>query len=117
MRVLIILNDAPYGGERTYNGARLALALLKVDPQSQLTVFLMGDAVLAAKAGQKTPEGYYNLERMLGRVVLGKGSVLLCGTCMAARGIVDAEILEGAQHSTMDALAEATVAADKVLVF
>jgi uncharacterized protein involved in oxidation of intracellular sulfur len=54
---------------------------------------------------------------MLGRVVLGKGSVLLCGTCMAARGIVDAEILEGAQHSTMDALAEATAAADKVLVF
>jgi uncharacterized protein involved in oxidation of intracellular sulfur len=117
MRVLIILNVAPYGGERTYNGVRLAMALLKADPQTQLTLFLMGDAVLTAKAGQKTPEGYYNLERMLGRVLLAKGSVLLCGTCMAARGIADTEILEGARQSTMDALAEAMIGADKVLAF
>ena len=117
MRVLIILNDPPYGGERTYNGLRLALTMQKVDPQAQITVFMMGDAVLAAKAGQKTPEGYYNLERMLGRVLLGKGSVLLCGTCMTARGLADTEVLDGAQRSTMDALAEATAAADRVLVF
>ena len=54
---------------------------------------------------------------MLGRVLLGKGSVLLCGTCMTARGIADSEVLDGAQRSTMDALAEATAAADRVLVF
>ena len=53
MRVLIILNDAPYGGERTYNGLRLALAMLKADPAVQMTAFLLGDAVLAAKAGQE----------------------------------------------------------------
>jgi uncharacterized protein involved in oxidation of intracellular sulfur len=117
MRVLTILNDAPYGGERTYNGLRLALALQKADPQAELTVFLMGDAVLAAKAGQKTPEGYYNLEQMLGRVILAKGAVLLCGICMAARGIGDTEMIAGAQHSTMDALAQAAGVADKVLVF
>jgi uncharacterized protein involved in oxidation of intracellular sulfur len=117
MRVLIILNDPPYGGERTYNGLRLALAMLKANPQAQITLFMMGDAVLAAKAGQKTPEGYYNLERMLERVLLGKGSILLCGTCMTARGLADTEVLDGAQRSTMDALAEATAAADRVLVF
>lgn len=117
MRILIILNDAPYGGERTYNGLRLALALLKAEPQAQVTVFLMGDAVLAAKAGQITPEGYYNLERMLGRLVLAKGVVLACGSCMAARALADGELLAGAQRSTMDALAAATAAADRVLVF
>ncbi|MCI3132818.1 DsrE/DsrF/TusD sulfur relay family protein [Phenylobacterium aquaticum] len=117
MRTLIILNDAPYGGERTYNGLRLALALQKAAPEGSVTIFLMGDAVLAAKAGQHTPEGYYNLERMLDRLVLAKGVVLACGTCMAARALTDGELLAGAQHSTMDALAEATVAADKVLVF
>jgi uncharacterized protein involved in oxidation of intracellular sulfur len=117
MHTLIILNEAPYGGERTYNGLRLALPLLKGDPQARITAFLMGDAVLAAKTGQKTPEGYYNLERMLGRLLLAKGSVLLCGTCMAARGLDKAEMLPGAQVSTMDALAEATSAADRVLVF
>jgi uncharacterized protein involved in oxidation of intracellular sulfur len=117
MSALVILNDAPYGGERTYNGLRLTLALLKADPLAQVTVFLMGDAVSAARAGQKTPQGYYNLEHMLSRVMLSKGSVLLCGSCMDARGLTDSEIVEGAARSNMDTLAEATGAADRVLVF
>ncbi|EWH01407.1 hypothetical protein Q427_14205 [Halomonas sp. BC04] len=76
----------------------------------------MGDAVSGAKAGQKTPDGFYNTERMIKRVIT-KGSVLLCGTCMDARGLTDGEVVEGAERSTMDALAEATEQADKVLVF
>ncbi|WP_309604954.1 DsrE family protein [Phenylobacterium sp.] len=117
MRLLAILNDAPYGGERTYNGLSLTLALLKADARAEVTVFLMGDAILAAKAGQKTPQGYYNLEHMLVRVVLAKGRVLACGSCMAARALADGELVAGAQRSTMDALAEATAAADRVLIF
>ncbi|MDP2740368.1 MAG: DsrE family protein, partial [Pseudorhodobacter sp.] len=66
---------------------------------------------------QKTPDGYYNMERMLKRVVTGKGAVLLCGTCMDARGMTDEDVIEGAGRSTMDELGEATIAADKVLVF
>lgn len=117
MKTLFILNDPPYGTERVYNGLRLAHALAKNDAQAQITVFLMADAVLAAKAGQKTPDGFYNVERMLKRVVAGKGQVLICGTCLDARGIADAEIMEGARRSTMDELAAATIAAEKVLVF
>ena len=117
MRILFIINDPPYGTERVYNALRLAHALVKKDPATQITVFLMADAVIAGKAQQKTPEGYYNIERMLKRVISGKGSVLLCGACMDARGMNEAELLEGAQRSTMDALANATAAADKVLVF
>jgi uncharacterized protein involved in oxidation of intracellular sulfur len=117
MKMLFILNDPPYGTERVYNGLRLAHALAKNDAQAQITVFLMADAVLAAKAGQKTPDGFYNVERMLKRVFAGKGEVLLCGTCMDARGIGEAEIMKGARRSTMDELAAATIAADKVLVF
>ena len=117
MRTLIILNDAPYGGERTYNGLRLALAPLKADSTAQITVFLLGDAVVAATAGQKTPEGYYNIERMLDRVLVDRGKVLLCGACMDARGLTDAEAIEGALRSSMDALSAETAAADKVLVF
>ena len=82
MQVLLILNDPPYGTERCYNGLRLALALAKIDPAITVTVFLMADAVLAAKSGQKTPDGYYNVERMLKGVLAGKGQVLFCGTCM-----------------------------------
>lgn len=117
MKSLLILNDPPYGTERVYNGLRLAHALAKNDAEAQVTMFLMADAVLAAKAGQKTPDGFYNVERMLKRVVVGKGQVLLCGTCLDARGITDAEIMDGARRSTMDELAAATIAADKVLVF
>jgi uncharacterized protein involved in oxidation of intracellular sulfur len=117
MKTLLILNGPPYGDERCYNALRLAHALSKNGTEGEVTVFLMADAVAAAKAGQKTPEGYYNVERMLARVISGRGRVLLCGTCMTARGLEDAEIIPGAVRSTMDELAEATLVADKVLVF
>lgn len=95
----------------------MAHALVKADVANTVTVFLMADAVVGAKAGQKTPDGYYNMERMLKRVVSGKGEVLLCGTCMDARGLSEADMMEGAHRSTMDELAANTIAADKVLVF
>lgn len=114
MKILFILNDPPYGTERCYNALRLAHALLKAE--AEVTVFLMADAVGGARKGQKTPEGYYNMERMLKRVAR-KGSLLLCGMCMDARGIAEGDVLDDARRSTMDELADATIAADKVLVF
>lgn len=117
MQALLILNDPPYGTERCYNGLRLTLALAKSEPTAAVTVFLMADAVVAAKAGQKTPDGYYNVERMLKAVLGGKGQVLLCGICMDARGLGEADIIAGARRSTLNELAAATLAADKVLVF
>jgi uncharacterized protein involved in oxidation of intracellular sulfur len=117
MKALFIINDPPYGTERVYNALRLAHALLKKEPQTEVTVFLMADAVIAAKAGQKTPDGYYNVERMLKRVLAANGKVLLCGTCMDARGLNDDALMAGARRSTMDELAAVTVEADKVMVF
>lgn len=117
MGILFILNDPPYGTERVYNGLRLAHALLKRDPDMAIKVFLMADAVLAAKKGQKTPDGYYNLERMLKRIAARDSRLLLCGTCMDARGLTEDDTIEGAKRSTMDELAELTATADRVLVF
>jgi uncharacterized protein involved in oxidation of intracellular sulfur len=117
VKILFVINDPPYGTERVYNALRLAHALSKQDPAAEVTVFLMADAVLSAKSGQKTPNGYYNVERMLKGVLKPHGRVLLCGTCMDARGIGESELMEGAQRSAMDELARATLAADKVLVF
>lgn len=78
----------------------------------------MADAVYCAKKGQKTHEGYYNIERMLKRFSLGNHRILFCGTCMDARGLTDTEFVESARRSTIDELAaEATAAANKVLVF
>lgn len=117
MKMLFILNDPPYGTERCYNALRLAHALAKTDPSTSVTVFLMADAVVAAKAGQKTPDGYYNVERMLKRVLSAGNKVLLCGTCMDARGLTQEQMMVGVERSTMEALAAATVEASKVLVF
>lgn len=117
MKMLFILNDPPYGTERCYNALRLANALAKNAPTTQITVFLMADAVSSAKKGQKTPDGYYSLERMLKRFGTGDHKLLLCGTCMDARGMTDGELIDGARRSTMDGLAQATATADKVVVF
>lgn len=112
---LFIVNDAPYGNERAYNALRLAGTLATREGQS-VRLFLMADAVGCAKSGQKVPEGYYNVQLMLGKV-LRKGEVGLCGTCMDARGLRDDELIEGARRGTMAQLADWTAEADKVLVF
>jgi uncharacterized protein involved in oxidation of intracellular sulfur len=114
MNTLLIINEPPYGNERSYNALRLAKALTAAG--CEVSLFLMADAVSCAKAGQKVPEGFYNIELML-KAVARKGRVLLCGTCMDARGVADDQVIEGAQRSTMKELAEHTMSADKVLVF
>ena len=113
---LFILNDAPYGTERSYNGLRLAGSLVKRDGED-VRVFLMGDAASCAKAGQQTAKGYYNIERMLRLVLNGRGEIAVCGGCMNARGITDDELAEGTRHSTLDELTDWTRWADRVLVF
>lgn len=114
MKALILINDTLYGTDRLYNGLRMTHALTKKD--CEVTVFLIGDAVSGAKTGQKTPEGFYNAERTVQRAA-GKGKVLLCGTCMDARGISEEDIVKDAQRSTMEEQMDVTTAADKVLVF
>lgn len=113
--ILFIINEAPYGSERLYNALRLAIAL-SGKSEKEIRIFLMADAVAAAKSGQKVPEGYYNVELMIGRV-LRKGKVALCGTCMDARGLQESETIEGAYRSTMSELADWTLEAEKVIVF
>ena len=39
MKILFILNDAPYGSERTYNALRLVMALQKEQPQTEIHIF------------------------------------------------------------------------------
>ena len=116
MNYLIILNDPAYGTERSYNGLRLANSLAK-DEDTSLSVFLIGDAVWCAFAGQTTPNGYYNIERMLKILVSKDYKIGVCGSCMDARGIKPEALAEGAHRSSMDELTRWTKEADKVIVF
>jgi uncharacterized protein involved in oxidation of intracellular sulfur len=115
-KTLFILNDAPYGTERSYNALRLAGALSNADGE-EVRMFFMGDAVSCAKSGQKVPEGYYNLELMIGKAVRAGAEIGLCGTCMDARGIRDTEVVNEAYRSTLAELTSWTQWAEKVLVF
>ena len=115
-KTLFILNDPPYGTERSYNALRLAGALSKFAGE-EVRMFLVGDAASCAKAGQKVPEGFYNLQLMVDKVVRKGAEVGVCGTCMDARGITDAELIEGIHRSTLAQLGSWTQWADKVLVF
>ena len=116
MKALLILNDPPYGTERSYNGLRLALALVKVD-DVEVRVFLIGDAVACAKPGQSTPEGQYNIGRMLKGLTSRDVPVGACGSCLDARGCTDADLAPGICRSSIAHLAEWTLWADKVITF
>lgn len=112
----MIINGSAYGQDSTFNAVRLAASLAK--RSGVVTqVFLMGDGVTVAIAGQKTPDGYYTLDRMLAPVARNGGQVACCGTCMDARGITEEMLIDSAVRSTMDELTDWTLAADKILVF
>jgi len=71
--IVLVINDSPYGCERPYNALRLALGLVK-RPEEHVRIFLIGDGVNCAICNQKTPEGYYNVERMI-RALAQRGEV------------------------------------------
>ena len=102
--VTIMINDAPYGAERPWNALRLALTLSTV--KSKVNVFLLGDAVFIAKKGQNTPQGYYNLEKMMTDLVEKGGVVRACGTCLKSRGLSKEDLVDGVEAGTMMGLAE-----------
>ena len=116
MRTLLIINGPAYGSDVTYNAVRLAVAVAKKEDQVA-DVFLMGDGVTVAMGNQRTPDGYYTLDRMLAAIPRHGGQVLCCGTCMDARGISEDLLMDHARRSTLDELADLTIAADKVVVF
>lgn len=118
MNYLFILNDPPYGTERSYNGIRHARELLKkADNGNAVRVFLIGDAAACAKAGQKIPQGYYNIETLLQMLVRNGAEIAACGTCLDARGIAAGEVQAGVQRGSMALLAEWSDWADKIVVY
>jgi uncharacterized protein involved in oxidation of intracellular sulfur len=111
----IIVNDSPYGFETHWNAFRLASTA--ASEGNKVRIFLMGDSVVSAKKGQKTPEGYYNMEKML-TVLINKGvKGATCGTCINARGLTIPELVEGVERGSMVILSAWITESDKVISF
>jgi len=96
----LILNDAPYGTERSYNGLRIALSLSKKN--EDVRVFLMGDAVSCGVDNQQTPNGYYNIGRMIKSLLQKGGQVNAGGSCCDARGVLEKGLIEGVIKSDLE---------------
>jgi|TARA_Y100000034_G_scaffold33647_1_gene41156 uncharacterized protein involved in oxidation of intracellular sulfur len=117
MNVLIIVNDAPYGTEKAYNAFRLAMTLQKEYTETEIRIFLLADAVGCAVPNQQTPNGYYNIERMLKSIINKGGKVKACGICSQARGLADLNLIEGVEKSNMKEFAQWNIEADKINTF
>jgi len=114
----IILTTAPYGDEKIWNALRLAKALMAGTGKMKINIFLIGDSVTVAKTGQKPPEGYYNLENMLKELVDAGAEVVACRTCIGARGLSQAELIQGVRvGTTVGDLAGWVKTSQKVLSF
>jgi len=113
----IIINGAPYGDERVWNALRLALTSNSATIDMHVNIFLLGDAVNAAKKGQNTPEGYYNLEQMLTNLINKGAEVSVCGTCIQARGLKEEDLVDGVKIGSMTILAHWVKESQKVLSF
>ncbi len=117
-KILIIIHDAPYGTEKAYNALRMAMMLQKEHGDKvEIFIFLLADAVFCGLPDQKTPDGYYNIERMIKSVIQRGGKVKSCGGCSGARGIDKIPLIEGVKLSNMKEFAQWTVECDKVLTF
>jgi len=115
--MLFIINDAPYGSEKAFNALRLANQVKKDSPEKEVRIFLMSDAVFCAMPNQKTPDGYYNIERFIKGLVSKGCPVKLCGTCLDARGLLDANLFDGAERSNLAELSSWVISSSKVLTF
>jgi len=117
-KILIVINDAPYGTEKAYNALRMAITLQKEHVgEVEIKIFLLADAVTCALPNQITPNGYYNIERMLKVVIRNGGEVKSCGGCSEARGIDKIKFIDGVKLSNMKEYAQWTIDCDKVFTF
>lgn len=116
MKYLVIANGPAYGSELSWNALRLAGSLARRDT-NDVKIFLLGDAVSCAVAGQKVPDGYYHLDRMIEAAARHGAEIGCCGTCLDARGLSEANLTTSARRSTLEELTDWTEWAEKVITF
>jgi len=113
--ITMIINEAAYGKERAWNAFRLAMAMMTKD--MKVNIFLLEDGVTVAKKGQQTPEGYYNLEKMLAQLIQSGAKVRACNTCLQARGLSQNDLVPGAEAGKLLDLVEWIRESKSVLSF
>jgi uncharacterized protein involved in oxidation of intracellular sulfur len=117
MKILFIIQDPPYGTEKQFTALRLVMSLQNEATNNEIRIFFIADAVTAALPNQSTPEGYYNIEKMMKSIIANGAQIKLCGTCIKARGLKDLNLIDGMEISNMKQLSDWVMDSDKVLTF
>lgn len=115
MKILIIINDAPYGTEKAWNALRIAMQFQKDYEGAEVRVFLMADGVFCSIPNETTPNGFYNIERMMEAIIYKGGIIRFCTTCGEARGLKNMKLIEGTEWSGMKELTQWIADSDKVI--
>jgi uncharacterized protein involved in oxidation of intracellular sulfur len=115
MKVLIILNDAPYANEKSYNGLRTGIQLLNQVKDIQINYFLFSDAIGSIVQNQKPSATKYNAGELIEELINKKASIKICKSCMDARGIIN--LIEGVEISNMIEYTDLIINADKIITF
>ena len=117
-KILIIINDSPYGAEKAYNALRMAKTLQE-EPLGEVDVkiFLVSDGVYCGLINQEADNNNYDIEKMLKTVIKNGGEVKTCSGCAKSRGIYELQFIEGVKRSNMKEFALWTYESDKVLNF
>jgi uncharacterized protein involved in oxidation of intracellular sulfur len=113
----MVISSSPYGDEKIWNALRLAEALSCSNAKVKVNIFLIGDAVNAAKKGQKPAKGFYNIERMLADLVKVGVCVNVCHTSMNLRGLTEQDLVEGTEMGTITGLSKWIGESHKILSF
>ena len=115
MKILININEAPYSNENVYNALRIAMQFQKDNEKIQIRIYLIADGVFCAMTNEKTPPGFYNIEKMM-EAVIQKGAVVkMCTSCGEARGLKDLKLIDGAEWSNLKTLTDWITESDKIL--
>jgi dsrE protein len=116
-KILFILNESPYGSEKTFNALRQAVNLQEeYGKEIELKLFFFSDSVLSGLAGQNPNEGA-NIQQVLEILTAQGAEVKLCTSCTKARGITQLPLAKGVQLGTLDDVSAWTIWADKVITF
>ena len=120
--ITVLIGEPPYGKERVYSAFRFAPAARFEG--HDVNVFLLEDAVLAAKKGQNPVNVQGLLDgkmphcgELLAEVIKQGGVVKCCGVCCSERGLAQAEVLDGIQIASMRDLVQWVVESDKFVSF
>jgi len=113
----MVISSSPYGDERIWNALRLAEALSCSNEDVKVKIFLIGDAVNAAKKGQKPAKGFYNIEKILIDLVKVGVCINVCHTSMNLRGLTEQDLVEGTEMGTITGLSKWIQESKKTISF